>query len=105
MTIRDEVRHFCRHGPLPSEQDDSQDADADLELRERLLHAITPPVNDDEARHLTTCFGDDKGFGLAWTLLHLVESAPTPPVTSEPPESANPWIRLLWKRYRNTFPA
>ncbi|BCB75048.1 hypothetical protein GCM10022251_35850 [Phytohabitans flavus] len=104
VTIRDEVAEFCRHGPLPSEQDDSEGADADLELRERLLHAITKPVEDDEARLLTTCFGDDNCFGLAWTLLHLVESAPTPPVTSEPPKGANPWITRLWIRYRNTLP-
>ncbi len=103
MTIRDEVREFCRHGPLPSEQDDSEHADADLEMRQQLLHAIAAPVTDEEARLLMTCFGGDNCFGLAWTLLHLVESAPTPPVTSEPPEDSNPWITLLWLRYRNTL--
>ncbi|MFI7333260.1 hypothetical protein [Micromonospora aurantiaca (nom. illeg.)] len=103
MTIRDEVREFCRHGPLPSEQDDSEHADADLENREQLLHAITPPVTNEEARLLTTCFGNDNCFGLAWTLLHLAESAPTPPVTSEPTEGSNPWIMRLWIRYQNSL--
>ncbi|MEH0937535.1 hypothetical protein [Micromonospora psammae] len=103
MTTRAEVREFCRHGPLPSEQDDSPHVDADLEKREQLLHAIALPVTDEEARLLTTCFGDDNCFGLAWTLLHLVESAPAPPVTSEPPDGSNPWIIKLWIRYQNTL--
>jgi hypothetical protein len=103
VTVRGEVREFCRHGRLPSEQDDSEHAVADLETRQRLLHAIARPVSDEEARLLARCFGDDNCFGLAWTLLHLVESAPTPPVTSEPPLGANEWIMRLWIRYRNTL--
>jgi hypothetical protein len=103
VTIRDEVREFCRCGRLPSEHDDSEDADADLDSRQRLLHAIARPVSDEEARLLITCFGDDNCYGLAWTLLHLVETAPTPPVTSEPPPGSNEWIQRLWVRYRNTL--
>jgi hypothetical protein len=50
----------------------AEDAIADLEQRERLLHAIARPVSDEEAQLLVTCFGNDNCFGLAWTLLHLV---------------------------------
>ncbi|MFF8592682.1 hypothetical protein ACF061_14765 [Streptomyces sp. NPDC015220] len=100
--IRDEVHEFVRLGPLPSEADDSEDGDEAFDELERALHAIDKPVTDDEARLLLGCFGDDNCWGLAWTLLHLVESAPSPPVTSEPPDGSNVWIRRLWTRYRNS---
>jgi hypothetical protein len=100
VPIRDEIRAFHQLGPLPSESDESETDEA-FEARERALHAIPKPVTDEEAQLLTTSFGEDNCFGLAWTLLHLVESAPSPIVTSEPPEGSNPWIVRLWKRYQN----
>ncbi|MFI6207114.1 hypothetical protein ACIBAI_12010 [Streptomyces sp. NPDC051041] len=102
MTIRDEVREFYRLGPLPSEQDDSV-SDETFEELERMLHAIEAPVTDEEARLLLGSFGEDNCFGMAWTLLHLVESAPSPAVTSQPPEGSNMWIENLWIRYRNAL--
>ena len=102
MTIRDEVREFCSLGPLPSEQDDSV-SDEHFEETERLLHAINSPVTDEEAQRLVESFGDDNCFGMAWTLLHLVETAPSPVVTSEPPAGSNMWIQNLWIRYQNTL--
>ncbi|MGW1028854.1 hypothetical protein ACWD4J_35120 [Streptomyces sp. NPDC002577] len=59
MTVRDEVRDFCRLGRLPPEDDDSVDADDKLDERQRSLHAIAAPVTDEEARLLVRCFGDD----------------------------------------------
>ncbi|MFJ9448315.1 hypothetical protein ACIRRH_41865 [Kitasatospora sp. NPDC101235] len=99
MTIRDEVREFVRLGPLPSEEDNSEEGDEAFDKMERALHAIEKPVTDDEARLLIDCFGDDNCFGLAWTLLHIVESAPSPVVTSESPADSNEWITRLWKRF------
>jgi hypothetical protein len=101
MTIRDEVREFHRFGPLPSEQDEAEDADERIQEAERLLHSIEPPLTDDEARLLVGSFGEDNCFGLAWTLLHLIETAPSPMVTAEPPEGSNPWVERLWIGYRN----
>lgn len=100
--IRDEVCEFVRLGPLTSEADNSEDGDEAFDEMERALHAIEKPVTDEEAQLLLGCFGDDNCFGLAWTLLHLVESAPLPVVTSEPPEGSNEWIIRLWTRYRNS---
>ncbi|MEU2798146.1 hypothetical protein [Streptomyces sp. NPDC007117] len=102
--IRDQVREFVRLGcPLPSEQDNSEEGDEAFDEMERALHAIEKPVTDEEARLLVTCFGDDECFGLAWTLLHLVESAPSPVVTSQPPDDANAWISRLCMRYQNSL--
>jgi hypothetical protein len=102
MTIRDEVHPFCALGPLPSEQDESPDADDRLEEAQRRLHAITKPVTDDEAALLMECFGEDNCFGLSWTLLHLIESAPHRVAVAEPPPNGNPWIARLWRNYQNS---
>jgi len=56
-------------------------ADADPKIVERwqnLLAAVKTPVSDDEARALVRVFGPDDCFGLAWTLLHLIETAHGP---------------------------
>ncbi|MCW3845553.1 hypothetical protein ONA70_36380 [Micromonospora yasonensis] len=103
MTVRDEVTAFARLGPLPSEDDDSESGDEEFEERTRLLHAIESPVSDEEAQLLAKCFGVDNCFGLSWTLLHLVESAPSPVVASEPEPGANPWLVMLWQRYQNSL--
>jgi hypothetical protein len=103
MTIRDEVQEFHRLGPLPSEQDESEGSDERLEEAGRLLDAIERPVTDEEARLLVESFGEDNCFGLAWTLLHLIETSPSSVVTAEPPEGSNMWIETLWTRYQNTL--
>jgi len=70
---------------------------------ERALHAIEKPVTDEEAQLMVTCFEDDDCFGLAWALLHLVGSAPSPLVASRSPDGANARISRLWMRYRNSL--
>jgi len=97
------VRNFVRLGPLTSELDNSEEGDEAFDELERALHAIEKPVTDDEAQLLLGSFGEDNSFGLAWTLLHLIESAPSPPVTSEPPPGSNSWIVRMWIRYRNSL--
>lgn len=101
--IRDEVLDFARLGPLTSELDNSEDGDEAFDEMERALHAIEKPVTVEEARLLLESFGEDNSFGLAWTLLHLIESAPSPVVTAEPPPGSNPWIERMWIRYRNSL--
>ncbi|MFR9775369.1 hypothetical protein ACL02O_04830 [Micromonospora sp. MS34] len=97
-TVRAEVRAFADLGPLPAEETAEQD---DIEERERRLHQIAGPVTDDEARLLVACFGVDNCYGLAWKLLHLVETAPTSRIGTEPPAGANEWVVRLWRRHRN----
>ena len=41
-----------------------------------MLESVAKPVTDDEAAALAQLFGPGDCFGLAWTLVHLVESAP-----------------------------
>jgi hypothetical protein len=43
-------------------------------------------------------FGDDDCFGLAWTLLHLIESTPGWPLPAALPDLRNEWVRRLRER-------
>ncbi|WP_405858249.1 hypothetical protein OG407_14540 [Streptomyces sp. NBC_01515] len=50
------------------------------------------------ARALVACFGPDDCYGVAWTLLHLIETGPNPALTVEPVPGANEWHRRLYDR-------
>jgi hypothetical protein len=96
--IRQEVRAFVDLGPLPP----SDASEEEIARHEQALVEITMPVSQDEASLLIASFGPDDCFGLAWTLLHLVESAPTPPLTRDPGPESNEWLCRLWLRQRGT---
>ncbi|MDX2851185.1 hypothetical protein [Actinacidiphila glaucinigra] len=46
-------------------------------------------MTDEEAHALAGCFGDDECFGVAWVLLHLIETAPH--AREDRPEAAGRW--------------
>jgi hypothetical protein len=91
--IRHAVQEFVGLGPLPA----SDAAETDIATHESALHRITPPVTLDEAVMLSKCFGPDDCYGLAWTLVHLIETAPESPV-KKPAADENEWTRRLWDR-------
>jgi hypothetical protein len=94
-TIRREVHDFVDMGSLP----DSHEADeAHVARLEIALMKISPPVSEEEAVLLAAAFGPDECFGLAWTLVHLIESAPRGAPIHRIPISDNQWIRLLRER-------
>ncbi|AUX35801.1 uncharacterized protein SOCE836_080000 [Sorangium cellulosum] len=93
MTVRREVEEFVLLGPLP----DSRASEEAIALHQAHLQRIKRPVTDEEAALLVSSFGPDDCYGLAWTLLHLIESAPGgSPVKAEPSPTDNEWIRRLW---------
>ena len=102
MVAREEVLAFARRGPLPSDYDDATEV-ADIDARVNAIEAIQPPVTDEEAALLLEGFPEDgtNCFGVAWTLMHLIETAPNPAVPYEPPPGANEWHVRLWRRYQN----
>jgi hypothetical protein len=95
--IRPEVRRLLAMGPLPDGAT-AAESRARLERRQRLLAAIKRPVSDEEAAALATLFGPDDCFGLAWSLVHLIESAPDWPHLHRLPDTGNQWIELLRAR-------
>jgi hypothetical protein len=96
MSIRPEVRQLVDLGPLPS----SDNAEAQsLDMRAKLIADIPRPVSREEALALMVCFGPDDAFGVAWSLLHLIETAlGGVPFEKEPSVDDNEWVRRLWNR-------
>lgn len=95
--IRQEVRDLSELGPFPGSREASDDA-LRVQEYERLLGSISKPVSDDEADTLLRLFGPDEFFGLAWTLLGLIESAPGWPTASLSAAPDCEWTRLLKDR-------
>ena len=91
--IRDEVLKLAALGKLPDAAGDPEQ----IGVLERALAAIEPPVTAAEAELLIGLFGTDDCFGLAWSLVHLIESCvedPLPPAS----ESEGEWVRRLRQR-------
>ncbi|MFE7094443.1 hypothetical protein [Streptomyces erythrochromogenes] len=92
--MRAEVLTFVADGPLP-------DCDADeeeIDRRVTRLEAISRPVSGEEATALVACFGPDDCYGVAWTLLHLIETGPNPVLRTRPAPDANEWHHRLYDR-------
>lgn len=96
MNTQDAVARLGNLGPFPSEEEAT---DVDLRVREELLAAIGRPLSAEDARVLLALFGPDDCYGLSWTLVHLIETAPQPVLTEAPGPDANPWVRLIWERW------
>ena len=65
---------------------------------EVLLSKVQTPVSDEEARALVKLFGPDDCFGLAWTLLHLIETSPGWPIADALHGLKGEWIDRLRER-------
>lgn len=93
MAVRKAVEDFVQLGPLP----DCSAPEEAIALHQIHLQRINPPATNEEAELLVKCFGPDDCYGLAWTLLHLIESAPGgSPVKVQPSANDNEWLRRLW---------
>jgi hypothetical protein len=97
--MRPEIKALLRFGSIAQAQDD--------DVLEQLEHAITqivPPLQDAEASVLIPLFGKDPcddGGGLAWPLVHLIETSPTAYPAVRPLETDGYWINLLYQRKKN----
>jgi hypothetical protein len=98
MSLRAQVTEFLADGPLPGEDQGVET----IERAQKLLEAIPSPVTDEGALALLAGFGPDDCFGLAWTLLHLVETAPGARSAHYPADTDNPWQQLRRQRVENT---
>ncbi|MER6144689.1 hypothetical protein ABT174_32385 [Streptomyces sparsogenes] len=95
--MRPEVQTFVADGPLP----DWDASEEEIDRRVEQLNAILKPVTGEEAKALVACFGPDDCYGVAWTLLHLIETGPNPVLTLDPGPDANEWHQRLYLRAVN----
>ncbi|MFC5914689.1 hypothetical protein [Streptomyces pulveraceus] len=100
--MRPELLAFVAEGPLPDWDADEEEVDR----RVQQLDAVPKPVTGEEARALVSCFGPDDCYGVAWTLLHLIETGPNPVLATAPGPGpgpgpdANEWHQRLYDRAR-----
>jgi hypothetical protein len=97
--VRKEVAELLKMGPPPSSDEVIRSKSVDLvEKYEQLLSSIEKPVTDEEAKALTGVFGDDDFFGMCWTLVHLIETAPSWPIEDSLANVRNEWVQRLKDR-------
>jgi len=93
--MRKVVVELLALGPLPASDDASVEA---LKRFEVALKGVSRPVAQDEAMEMAKLFGPDDCFGLAWSLLHLIETAPDLRPVIEQADGTNMWILSMKQR-------
>ena len=102
--IRPEIHELAALGRFPREEEATKEQVIKIE---DALPKIQGPVTDEEARILAALFPPEGStFGLAWRLVHLIETAPgwpLPDVLDADP--GNEWIGILRTALENTLRA
>jgi hypothetical protein len=93
MKMQDAISALLRLGPLPRSATATT-----MQAFEEQLSMVKAPVTEEEACALVQLFGPDDCFGLAWTLLHLIETAPGWPLESVLNGQIGEWIDRLRER-------
>jgi hypothetical protein len=95
--VRHEVTRLVERGQLPNE---GVGDDAFWEPWENAVRALTKPATDEEALAVLDVLpaGEDSSYGLAWHIVHFVESAPGwPPLGAL--DDRSPWVVFLRERW------
>lgn len=92
--MRPLIADITSRGTLPSEEEAT---DEELESLTELLEQVPLPLTDEEALALAQTFGPDDCYGLAWTVLHMVETAPHA-LTLDHSQVSSPWRETLVER-------
>ena len=86
-STRKDIDDLLNSSPLPSSEEATE---SQLKEIHRVIELIAEPVTDDDAIILLDSFGPDECFGLAWPLIHLIETSPN-------------WPNLLELSWRNGY--
>src|SRR5258708_1889066 len=97
--IRDAVASLSTRGTLPG----SNASAKEIQQYEQLIREVHPPLSDDEAALLMEILraDDDDTYGLAWSLIHLIESARGRPLDICLTANQGEWIQILRQRARS----
>jgi hypothetical protein len=96
--MRQQVSKLLALGPLPDESTSPEEIDKYANI----LASVSRPVTNEEAKALVKLFGPDECYGVAWTLLHLIETAPGWPIMESLQDDSNEWVSLLRQRARRS---
>lgn len=96
------IKQLVELGKFPTADESVRDPHGQehIEEVERLIKSISCPVSNEEALALSKVFGEDGYFGLAQTLMHIIETAPNWPLQQVFENNENEWIRMLKHRAR-----
>jgi hypothetical protein len=99
--MRSSVANLIALGQLPEE---AAAEVSQLQAFESAINEISKPISDEEALALLAVFptGEGSCFGLAWSVLHLIESAPGWPCQEARLHQASPWVRSMLERAAST---
>ena len=95
--MRDTVRRLIKLGRIPINSDE----DEYWALFRSALLEIEAPLNQEEAEALLVLFwpeDEEDGAGMAWTLVHLVETADLPLAVLKARLAEGDWLNLLYDR-------
>lgn len=96
--MQDPVRELVKLGPWPDEH--KLDVET-LKKFQALLEEVETPISDEEACALLGVFGRGDAFGLAWSLVHVIETAPGWPIWNVLTDNGNEWVAHLARRSRH----
>lgn len=92
--MREEVERVVALGQMPSEAD----LNAPWVTWQRAIEGLVAPATDEEAAAILRALpSEGSGFGLAWPLLHFVETAPGWPLSKLLDDSSE-FLQLLRER-------
>jgi hypothetical protein len=101
--MRREIIELGKLGPLPSSGVAVRDHLEQLvDQYAQSLDSIQKPVTDEEARSLVRLFGPDDCFGIVWSLIDLIETAPGWPLEDCLMDTSNTWVAFLKQRVENS---
>lgn len=90
-----QITELLALGGLPPEKTVTVDQ---LEKIESLVVSIVKPLSNVEAEALVTVFGDDGCYGIAKSVMLLIETAPEWPIESCLANVHNVWVKTLAER-------
>jgi hypothetical protein len=95
VAVREAVLRLVSLGPMPSEESADEEVVAEYQAT---VEQLTSPASDEEAAALVPLLpmSGDSLFGLAWTLVHFIESSPGWPDLKVLGD--DPWTRVLRER-------
>lgn len=101
MTVRPEVLALATFGPLPPEQEWDEQPIEDFAAA---IEAVPRPISAEERDALLPLFdrpSEDSVWGVAWGVLHLLETAPSDGWQLRLPRGSSYWYDVLAMRWEN----
>jgi hypothetical protein len=98
LTMQIKVSDLVILGALPRADEAEPEF---LEQFQSLLSDVERPVTDEEAIALAKLLGPDDCYGIAWTLVHILEEAPGWPLRQAILAAPSEWTDILGSRSEN----